>query len=203
MSARLRRVLAMLIIAVSRRSGHLGRLMTVRWIRRLLGPSGRRTAWRALGAQIDDSAAVSSGVWMRIPANVSLGAGSRLGGRVTIESYGPVSIGSNTIINDSDLFTTQHELDHPAFKAERLFITIGDYVWMPRKIIVLPGVTIGDYAVIGTGSVVTRDIPPYAVAAGNPAEVLKERARIPYSYVPVNVAKASQAIHRRQRSGKG
>ena len=101
-----------------------------------------------------------------------------------IESYGEVSIGRNVIINDSDLFTTQHDVNDPRFKAEVRSISIGDYAWLPRKVIVLPGVRIGSYAVIGTGSVVSGDVPDYGVAVGNPARVVKERARIRYTYVP-------------------
>lgn len=51
-------------------------------------------------------------------------------------------------------------------------------------IIVLPGVTIGNYAVIGTGALVSNDVPDYGVAVGNPAKVVKERARIKYTYIP-------------------
>ena len=51
-----------------------------------------------------------------------------------------------------------------------------------RHIRVLPGGRIGRCAVIGTGSVVTSDVPEYGVAAGNPATVVKERARVDYVY---------------------
>jgi acetyltransferase-like isoleucine patch superfamily enzyme len=54
-------------------------------------------------------------------------------------------------------------------------VTIGDNVWMGARVTVLPGVTIGENAVIGAGSVVTKDIPPNAIAVGNPAQVLRLR----------------------------
>ncbi|EHM03095.1 bacterial transferase hexapeptide repeat protein [Acetobacteraceae bacterium AT-5844] len=54
-------------------------------------------------------------------------------------------------------------------------ILIGNDVWIGAEVVILKGVSIGDGAVIGAGAVVTRDIPPYAVVAGNPARVLRYR----------------------------
>jgi maltose O-acetyltransferase len=52
-------------------------------------------------------------------------------------------------------------------------VIIEDYVWIGSKVVILPGVRIGRGAVIGAGSIVTKDIPPRCVAAGNPARVLR------------------------------
>ncbi len=52
-------------------------------------------------------------------------------------------------------------------------ITLGDYTWLGAGVIVLKGVTVGEGAVIGAGSVVTQNIPPYTLAAGQPARVLR------------------------------
>ncbi|MCA9011646.1 MAG: acyltransferase [Planctomycetaceae bacterium] len=54
-------------------------------------------------------------------------------------------------------------------------VTIEDDVWIGRRAIILPGVTIGKGAIIGAAAVVTKDIPAYAVAAGVPAKVVKQR----------------------------
>jgi acetyltransferase-like isoleucine patch superfamily enzyme len=54
-------------------------------------------------------------------------------------------------------------------------IVLGNDVWIGYGAIILSGVTIGDGAVIGAGSVITKDIPPYAIIAGNPSKVLKYR----------------------------
>lgn len=61
---------------------------------------------------------------------------------------------------------------------ERYFcrkVVIGKYVWIGARATILPGVTIGDGAVIGAGSVVTKDVPSCAVVGGNPAKVVKYR----------------------------
>jgi lipopolysaccharide O-acetyltransferase len=53
-------------------------------------------------------------------------------------------------------------------------VEIGENCWIGEKAIILPGVTIGDWSIIGAGSVVNKSIPPYSIAAGNPAKVIKQ-----------------------------
>jgi acetyltransferase-like isoleucine patch superfamily enzyme len=60
-------------------------------------------------------------------------------------------------------------------------VNIGKYCWIGAGTIILPGVKIGDFSIIGAGSVVVRDIPPYSIAVGNPARVIKHRrVSLPY-----------------------
>src|ERR1019366_5393777 len=54
-------------------------------------------------------------------------------------------------------------------------VTIGDDVWIGRRVIILPGVTVGSGCVLGAGAVISRDVPPGAVAVGNPARVVRYR----------------------------
>jgi acetyltransferase-like isoleucine patch superfamily enzyme len=63
-------------------------------------------------------------------------------------------------------------------------------------VIVLPGVTVGDYSIIGAGSVVTKDIPSYSIAAGNPARVLRQRD-------PKEVSQTIQLLKEGKPIGKG
>ncbi len=57
----------------------------------------------------------------------------------------------------------------------RQSVTIGNDVWIGTHVIILPGVHVGNHTIVGAGSVVTKDIPDYAIVAGNPAKVLKSR----------------------------
>lgn len=61
---------------------------------------------------------------------------------------------------------------HPKTKGD---VTIGNDVWIGMDAIILSGVTIGDGSVIGLRSIVTKDVPPYSIVAGNPAKVVKKR----------------------------
>lgn len=63
--------------------------------------------------------------------------------------------------------------EHPRPPPKR--VSIGHDVWIGRSAIVLPGVLVGDGAVIGAGSVVTKDVPPYAIVVGNPARLVRYR----------------------------
>lgn len=59
--------------------------------------------------------------------------------------------------------------------SEQRKVTIGDDVWIGTRVIIMPGVTIGNGVVIGAGSIVTKDVPNYAVVAGVPAKIIKYR----------------------------
>jgi acetyltransferase-like isoleucine patch superfamily enzyme len=62
--------------------------------------------------------------------------------------------------------------EHPKSKGN---VKIGNDVWVGMNVIILSGVTVGDGAVIGAGAVVSKDVPPYAIVAGNPAKIVKTR----------------------------
>jgi acetyltransferase-like isoleucine patch superfamily enzyme len=66
----------------------------------------------------------------------------------------------------------KHLLGHPSSKGD---VVIGNDVWIGAEAMILSGVTIGDGAVIGARSVVTKDVPPYAIVGGNPARVIRMR----------------------------
>ena len=78
-------------------------------------------------------------------------------------------IGDNAVIQDSD-FHQVSEGDDARVKE----IRIGRNVWIGRSAIVMPGVTIGDHAVIAAGAIVTRDVPSRAIVGGNPARPIGE-----------------------------
>lgn len=82
------------------------------------------------------------------------------------------NIGTHVIIMDNQFHKVapDRRMERPPSAG----VSLGENVWLGARVIVLPGVTIGDHSVIGAGSVVTRNIPPRVVAAGLPARVLRE-----------------------------
>ncbi|NQU05949.1 MAG: acyltransferase [Calditrichaeota bacterium] len=79
-----------------------------------------------------------------------------------------VSCGANTLINDTDWHTND---PRAGLDAE---VIIGDNVWLGVNVIVLKGVTIGEGTLVGAGSLVTKSLPPYVIAGGNPARVIRK-----------------------------
>jgi acetyltransferase-like isoleucine patch superfamily enzyme len=94
--------------------------------------------------------------------HVRLGAGTAL------------SWGSQVLDTDHHHIVTDGQTDLPEFSAP---VHIGNSVLVGSRVSVLKGVTIGDHSVIGSGAVVTRDVPPQSVVAGNPARVVREGVR--------------------------
>lgn len=90
----------------------------------------------------------------------------------------PITIGDDVLLAPKvGLYTAGHALDAAERAAGACFarpITIGNSVWIGAGACVLPGVSIGDGSVVGAGSVVTGDVPPDTVVAGNPARVLRQ-----------------------------
>jgi maltose O-acetyltransferase len=90
-----------------------------------------------------------------------------------------VTIGSNVLFGPGvQLYAATHPLDAIVRRTLELAepITIGDDCWIGGSTVICPGVTIGAGCVIGAGSVVTKDVPAYSLAVGNPAKVIKNLA---------------------------
>ena len=90
---------------------------------------------------------------------------------------GVVKIGKNVMFAPGvQIYTAHHPLDgksrHEGWELCNQ-VTFGDYVWVGGNAIINPGVTIGSNSVVGSGSVVTKDVPPNCVVAGNPAKIIR------------------------------
>ena len=112
------------------------------------------------------------------PKNVTLGGSVVFSGSVILAGAGKISIGEHTMIAcGAILHTSTHDASlHPIWKCRiDRPIEIGRHVWIGAGAIILPGVKIGDFAVVGAGSVVTKHVPQRAVVVGSPARIIKWR----------------------------
>lgn len=126
---------------------------------------------------------VGEGICLHSPFHCDFGKQISIGDHfvgnfhLTILDEAPVTIGNHVYIGPNvGIYTVSHAL-HADQRNEGIMrsrpIRIEDNVWIGGHSVILPGVTIGEGAVIGAGSVVTRDIPPRVIAAGNPCRVLR------------------------------
>ena len=117
-----------------------------------------------------------------ISSKLSIGDNSGVG--INCVCGGELTVGRDVMMGpECVIFSRNHEfsdLDMPmrlqGYKDPRPCV-IGDDVWIGRRVLIMPGVTIGNHAIIGAGAVVTKDVPEWAIVAGNPAVVKKYRNR--------------------------
>jgi tetrahydrodipicolinate N-succinyltransferase len=86
------------------------------------------------------------------------------------------------------LCTGSHDIDSADFDLVTKPIAIGCYVWIANGATILPGVSIGDGAVVGAMAVVSRDVPAGGVVVGNPAQIVKTGRPIPIDFDPLTLA---------------
>ncbi len=113
-------------------------------------------------------------------AHLSIGAASFIGFGVELDVALRLEIGDHVLIAPG-CFITDHAHRHARGQRideqgqESRAVRIGNDVWLGANAVVLPGVTIGDGAIVGAGAVVTRDVPAHTVVAGVPARPIGER----------------------------
>ncbi len=133
--------------------------------------------------EIGAQAVLEPGVWLTAPgsARIRIGSGTILNLGVMVAAVELVEIGDHCMFANGCFVTDgNHRFDDPDQPVTWQGFTskgptrIGDNVWCGAGVVVTSGVTIGERSVIGANSVVTSDIPPYSIAAGAPAKVLRE-----------------------------
>ena len=118
----------------------------------------------------------ASKVWA--PWNLICADQVTAGDGVEIYNPAPVTLGSHAILSQGAyLCGATHDYDDPAFPLQAYAMHIGAYAWVCARASVAPGVQVGDGAVLGLGSVATRNLEPWTVYAGVPAVKVKERQR--------------------------
>lgn len=109
--------------------------------------------------------------------NIEVGDDFYANYNLVVLDVAPVRIGDSCFIAPNvAIYTAGHPLHPDARNSGYEYgapVTIGHNVWIGGNSAILPGVTIGDNTVVGAGSVVTRDLPPWVLAAGNPCRVIR------------------------------
>lgn len=115
----------------------------------------------------------------RAPWLIKIGNNSIIGDQCIIDGRTGVTIGDNVNFSTGVwIWSLQHDYRSETFgMSPKRGVVIGDYAWIGPRTIILPGVRIGEGAVIAAGSVVTKDVQPYKLMGGVPARIIGERPR--------------------------
>lgn len=110
------------------------------------------------------------------PWNVEMGSSVAIDCDVNLYSADKIKIGTKVAISrEAFICTASHDISYASRPLITAPITICDGVWIGARATILPGITIGEGAIIATNAVVTKDVPAWAVVAGNPAKIIKYR----------------------------
>jgi acetyltransferase-like isoleucine patch superfamily enzyme len=140
---------------------------------------------RMVGMRIGRNAAVFMGVYcyfyrpfFRSAVQVRIGEHAIINRRCLLDGRGGLDIGNNVSLSpEVSLITSEHLKNDPGFGVRDRPIVIRDYAWVGSRAMILPGVTVGEGAIIAAGAVVNRDVPAYTIVGGVPAKPIGERNR--------------------------
>lgn len=137
----------------------------------------RRVLLRVFGANVGRKVMVYPSCRIWAPWNVELQDYATIGAGSDLYAVDKISVGKSAIISQrAYICTATHDLDSPNFDLCTAEIRVGDNAWVATEAFLAPGVQIGDGAVVGARAVVTHDVEPNSVVAGNPARFVRERA---------------------------
>lgn len=136
----------------------------------------RRLLLRVFGATVGKDSNIYPSARIYLPWNLTIGKQASIGEWVLIYNLGPVSIGDRaTVSHRAHLCAGTHDYRDSEMPLLRLPVDVGADAWVCADAFVGPGCRIGNGAVVGAAAVVTRDVSPWTVVAGNPAREIARR----------------------------
>lgn len=112
------------------------------------------------------------------PSRVTIGAHTVINREVLLDGRSGLTIGDNVSISEGAvILTLEHDPNSPTFENRGVPVIIYNRVFIGMQALILPGITIGEGAVVAARAVVTHDVTPYAIVAGVPARPIGERSR--------------------------
>lgn len=145
----------------------------------------RKMLLRSWGAVISDRVSMFMSVSVRNPRGLKIGRGSSIGPHVLLDARKGIEIGENvTVAYDAIIWSLHHEMNSKDFHGKGAKTVIESYAWICSRAIILPGVTVGEGAVVAAGAVVSKDVEPYSIVGGIPAKKIGERKERNLAYEP-------------------
>lgn len=135
--------------------------------------------WRRLfGLTIGKGSAIYRRPEIRSPRRLTIGENTTIGKNVILDARSGLTVGNSVnFSSEAAIWTLQHDVRSPTFGTVGKPVTIEDYAWISFRATVLPGVTVGEGAVVAAHAVVVKDVAPYTIVAGIPAREVGVRPR--------------------------
>jgi maltose O-acetyltransferase len=132
--------------------------------------------YRKAGMSIDRTSSIHWRAEFYAPERIRIGRTCTIGDSVFLDGRSGLSMGDNVNVGSHvTIYTRQHSVDSPSFAETGAPVVVRDRAWIASHALVLPGVTIGEGAVVAAGAVVTRDVAPFTLVGGNPARYIRDR----------------------------
>lgn len=136
----------------------------------------RRFFYRMHGIKIGRGSTIHMHARFYDPRNITIGEDSIVGEFAVLDGRDKLIIGDHVdIASEVMIYNSKHDSNDPDFRTINGKVLIKDYVFVGPRAIILPGITIGKGAVVAAATVVTKDVPAYAIVAGVPARIIGER----------------------------
>lgn len=138
---------------------------------------------KRMGMKFGGDVQLYAGFHIRNPQNIALGEGCSIGPKVLLDGRMGLELGKSVVVGyEAIIWTLNHDYNDINFCGKGAPVVIDDYAWICSRSIILPGIHVGKGAVVASGAIVTKDVPPYAIVAGIPAVVVGQREIKDYNY---------------------
>lgn len=138
---------------------------------------------RLMGVKATKNVMFYPGFTIRNPKGLTIEDGVNIGPKCLLDARKGLTIHKNAVIAyEAIIWSLNHDYNDIHFCGKGAPTEIGAYAWICSRSIILPGVKIGEGAIVASGAIVTKDVPPYTIVGGVPAKIIGKRDVKKYSY---------------------
>ena len=143
----------------------------------------RNWGLRKIGVKMSKNVKFYSGFTVRNPTGLTIEDGVSVGPKVLLDARCGLTIHKNAVIAyDAIIWSLNHDYNDVHFCGKGAPVEIGAYAWVCSRAIILPGISVGEGAIVASGAVVTKNVDPYTIVGGVPAKIIGKREKNDFEY---------------------